>query len=289
MRQLLISFWVMLMAVSCDAVIAQNILYASTYNALNVHLYDNEFCQMDFHENMEALVSMAEENGTDFGSVAACYVADTKSGVAFDDSRYNKIREYLTKYQYEDFYYAAKAYNAIYDGMVFFPVAEDSAGQYEFYFENSYMADRSYGGERKHEGCDIMPSENISGKFPVISVCDGTVEKTGWLELGGYRLGIRSDEGVYFYYAHLQSYADEFSEGDRVRAGDVIGLMGDTGYGEEGTSGQFDVHLHFGIYVNDAKGNGISVNPYAYLKYVRDNVRRYNFGNSVMEGNPYAL
>ena len=66
MRQLLISFWVMLMAVSCDAVIAQNILYASTYNALNVHLYDNEFCQMDFHENMEALVSMAEENGTDF-------------------------------------------------------------------------------------------------------------------------------------------------------------------------------------------------------------------------------
>ncbi len=289
MKKIILSFWIMMLAVVCDVIITQNIIYASTFNALQVHLYDDQFRQMDFGDNMTALAQQAEQWDTDFGTVTACYMADVKSGAAFDYARYIKIKNYLTKYEYEDFFYAARVYNQIYDGMQFFPVAESSTGEYTFSFGDTFMADRSYGGERKHEGCDIMPSENISGKFPVISVCDGTVEKIGWLELGGYRIGIRSDEGVYFYYAHLQSYANEYKEGDRVAAGEVLGLMGDTGYGEEGTTGQFDVHLHFGIYVDDLDGNEISVNPYAYLNYVRNNVRRYYYGNSVMEGNSYAL
>ena len=47
--------------------------------------------------------------------------------------------------------------------------------------------------------------------------------------------------------------------------------MGDSGYGEEGTIGKFDVHLHFGIYL-PMDGNGseqeISVNPYEVLRAV---------------------
>ena len=43
--------------------------------------------------------------------------------------------------------------------------------------------------------------------------------------------------------------------------------MGNTGEGEEGTEGKFDVHLHFGIYVN-RDGNEETVNPYSYLKKV---------------------
>lgn len=37
-------------------------------------------------------------------------------------------------------------------------------------------------------------------------------------------------------------------EGDQVQAGEMLGFMGDSGYGEEGTTGQFPVHLHLGIY-----------------------------------------
>ena len=290
-QRLFISFWAMILAAFCDVIISRSIIYASTFNALEVHLYDEEFRQMDFAGNMDKFTEMSEDTDTDFGSVAACYVADLESGVVFDDLRYAKVRSYLIKYEYEDYFYASEIYNRIYEGMKFFPVAESSTGQYEFYFEDSYMDARSYGGQRSHEGCDIMPSENLSGMFPVVSVSDGTVEKIGWLELGGYRIGIRSDEGVYFYYAHLQSYADEYEKGDRVSAGEVIGLMGDTGYGEEGTVGMFDVHLHFGIYISDRAGNEISVNPYAYLKYMwdRDNVRRYYYGDSVVEGNPYTV
>lgn len=39
------------------------------------------------------------------------------------------------------------------------------------------------------------------------------------------------------------------NEGDQVRAGDLLGYMGDSGYGPEGTTGQFPVHLHVGIYM----------------------------------------
>ena len=48
--------------------------------------------------------------------------------------------------------------------------------------------------------------------------------------------------------------------------------MGNTGYGSEGTSGRFDVHLHFGIYAKTENYNELSYNPYCILKYLENNV-----------------
>ena len=162
------------------------------------------------------------------------------------------------------------ACQAVWDDLKYFPVAESSDNsRLSVSFEDSWMFDRSYGGERGHEGTDIMPSVNEPGRFPVVSMTDGTVESKGWLELGGYRLGIRAPHGAYFYYAHLDSYAD-IEEGDTINAGDLLGFMGDTGYGtEEGTRGKFPVHLHVGIYLYQNEQE-ISVNPYPALSYVQD-------------------
>ena len=162
------------------------------------------------------------------------------------------------------------ACQAVWDDLQYFPVAESSDNsRLSVSFEDSWMFDRSYGGERGHEGTDIMPSVNEPGRFPVVSMTDGTVESKGWLELGGYRLGIRAPHGAYFYYAHLDSYAD-IEEGDTINAGDLLGFMGDTGYGtEEGTRGKFPVHLHVGIYLYQNEQE-ISVNPYPALSYVQD-------------------
>ncbi len=135
-------------------------------------------------------------------------------------------------------------------------------------FENSWMFARNFGGERQHEGTDIMASVNERGRYPIISMTDGTVEKIGWLKLGGYRIGIRSPSGGYYYYAHLYDYAKDFKEGDEVKAGELLGFMGDSGYGEEGTIGQFAVHLHVGIYVDDENGEEMSLNPYWALKWL---------------------
>lgn len=162
------------------------------------------------------------------------------------------------------------ACRAVWDDVVYFPVAEVSGHRkLKVSFEDSWLFGRSYGGERGHEGTDLMPSVNERGLYPVVSMTDGTVESKGWLELGGYRLGIRAPGGAYFYYAHLDSYAD-IEEGDQVKAGDLLGYMGDTGYSEvEGTTGNFPVHLHLGIYIYP-NGKEISVNPYPVLKLVED-------------------
>lgn len=161
---------------------------------------------------------------------------------------------------------AYNVYAKIYSDIKCFPVPKDMSAGIETPYVDSWNYARDYGGDRKHEGTDIMAANNARGYFPVVSMTDGVVENKGWLELGGWRIGIRSPGGAYYYYAHLADYAEGIEEGTQVKAGTVIGTMGDTGYSkEEGTVGNFDVHLHLGIYC-DYNENEISFNPYYILK-----------------------
>ena len=158
----------------------------------------------------------------------------------------------------------------------YFPVAESSVDKaFKTSYVNTWMSERSYGGKRGHEGIDIMASVNERGVYPVISMTDGVVTNLGWLEQGGYRIGITSDSGIYYYYAHLDSYSN-IVEGQRVKAGDFLGFMGDSGYGQEGTKGKFPVHLHIGIYLYD-EGKEISVNPYYILCYLENKKLKYAY------------
>lgn len=160
---------------------------------------------------------------------------------------------------------AGKWHSSLMKEMECFPVrgrAEDGL----WYFEDGYGEGRSYGGERKHEGIDIMSMSGTRGELPIQSVSDGVVEQLGWLELGGCRVGVRSASGLYYYYAHLDSYAPGLQKGDRVKAGQLLGYMGDSGYGSEGTRGQFAVHLHFGIYYTEEEQEK-SLNPFYLLLY----------------------
>jgi murein DD-endopeptidase MepM/ murein hydrolase activator NlpD len=159
---------------------------------------------------------------------------------------------------------------AIFSDLKYFPVPILQQENKDITYCNSWSELRNYGGNRRHEGTDIMAGNNIRGHYPIISMTEGTVEKLGWLEQGGYRIGIRSPSGGYFYYAHLASYAQNLSIGDAVIAGQLLGFMGDSGYGSEGTVGKFDVHLHLGIYVNTEAGE-MSVNPYYILKILEKN------------------
>lgn len=135
----------------------------------------------------------------------------------------------------------------------------------EVYYEDTYGAARGNGG---HEGCDIMDENDKPGQIPVVSATDGTVTNVGWLYLGGYRIGITSEHGIYYYYAHLDSYAAGMTAGKQIKTGELLGFMGNTGEGEEGTSGKFPVHLHFGIYIQNETGKEESVNPYSFLRKI---------------------
>lgn len=146
------------------------------------------------------------------------------------------------------------------------PVPEDYVSFISY--SDSWNESRNFGGDRHHEGTDILSDTATKrrGEIPVLSMSDGVVEQIGWLKLGGYRIGIRSPKGVYFYYAHLYSYASGMRKGLKIQAGDMIGYMGDSGYGKkEGTVGKFPVHLHLGIYRNDVIHGEYSINPYQFL------------------------
>lgn len=172
--------------------------------------------------------------------------------------------QWLTPREKEETDYYTKK---IYEELVCFPIPESkNTEDLSYDYVDSWMAERTFGGERQHEGCDIMMSENQRGIYPVVSMTDGVIENIGWLKLGGYRIGIRSASGAYYYYAHMESYAENLKQGTQIEAGEFLGFAGDSGYGSEGTTGQFAVHLHVGIYIPDSEGNDYAINPYPFLK-----------------------
>lgn len=95
------------------------------------------------------------------------------------------------------------------------------------------------GGSRSHQGMDIAAPRGT----PVVAAAAGTVEKLFESAAGGTTLYIRSpDRRMTYYYAHLAGYAPGMREGLRVRAGEHLGYVGDTG-----NAGAGNYHLHFGI------------------------------------------
>lgn len=157
---------------------------------------------------------------------------------------------------------------------VVFPLPEDYFDSYE----DTWGAARPQGG---HEGTDLMSPTGT----PEFAITDGTlvsVKRTngnGWNRLGGYTTMLQAahdagpiKKGDLFYYAHM----DEESAlpiGTKVRAGQRIGLVGDTGEGREVTRGKFPPHLHFGWY--DASGSeertnleSGAMNPYPLLLWL---------------------
>ena len=93
-----------------------------------------------------------------------------------------------------------------------------------------------------------------------------------WNEKGGYRIGIKSKNGNYYYYAHLDSYEQGIEKGKEISAGDTLGYMGNTGYSKvEGTKGNFEVHLHMGIEVETSlTKNELWINPYPFLSLIEN-------------------
>ncbi|MGL4338106.1 MAG: M23 family metallopeptidase [Turicibacter sp.] len=138
-----------------------------------------------------------------------------------------------------------------------FPVAKRS----DYSYQDNYGAARGWGGSRSHEGIDVFASYST----PVLSTAYGVIEIVGWNDFGGYRIGIRDIYNTYQYYAHLQGFEGNLQAGDIVEPGQVIGYVGSTGYGKEGTSGKFPPHLHFGLYKYDGRHEW-AFNPYSHMR-----------------------
>jgi len=125
-------------------------------------------------------------------------------------------------------------------------------------FGDSFGAPRPDIASGWHHGEDIFAPKGT----PLLAVTDGTVHTVGWNEIGGWRLWIRDGQGDEFYYAHLSAYSPLAVEGKHVRAGDVVGFLGDSGDADGGLP-----HLHFEIHPAALAALGYDgvIAPYPFL------------------------
>ena len=262
---------------------------SETSQLFTLNITSDRFRQLNITCTTEEISTYAESIGADKGElmiVCECmFDGDISSAniSSINKSSFVRIRNYLKKKQPQLFNLEKNTYNGLLADIKYFPVPRSNKRKEWVNYVNSWNYERTYNGNRTHEGTDVMGDINKDGIYPVVSVSDGYISNIGWLELGGWRIGITSPSGIYYYYAHLDSYAKEYKEGDVIRAGDIIGYMGSTGYSKvEGTKNKFPVHLHFGIYITPdpdiaADYEEIALNPYNILKINENNTRIYSY------------
>lgn len=114
---------------------------------------------------------------------------------------------------------------------------------------------------RLHDAIDIIAPAGT----PVLAATDGKILRLFQSERGGTTIyQLSRDEKTVYYYAHLERYADNLTEGSMVRQGDVIAYVGDTG-----NAGAGNYHLHFSMAaVSDPTRywEGTNINPYPLLR-----------------------
>lgn len=88
-----------------------------------------------------------------------------------------------------------------------------------------------------HSGIDLVAPEGT----PYVAIHAGTVTKAGWFGGYGYAVIVQHPDGSEAIYGH--SSAVSVQEGQQVKAGDQLGLVGNTGH-------SYGSHLHLEIHVN---------------------------------------
>lgn len=101
-----------------------------------------------------------------------------------------------------------------------------------------------------HFGVDIVGKLNSR----ISAALDGTVIFAGWTIDTGYVIYLQHEQNLITVYRHNAELLK--IQGDKVRAGEAIAIMGNSG---KETTGP---HLHFEMWLN-----GVSINPEEYIKF----------------------
>jgi murein DD-endopeptidase MepM/ murein hydrolase activator NlpD len=116
---------------------------------------------------------------------------------------------------------------------------------------NGYIA-REFDPLQLHYGIDFAGR----AKMPVVAAASGTVVFSNWTNEDGFVMIIAHEGGYLSVYKHNYSLIKTI--GDRVRRGETVALLGNTG---ERSSGP---HLHFELWIN-----GVVQNPAKYLLSIK--------------------
>jgi len=111
-----------------------------------------------------------------------------------------------------------------------------------------YRSDPFRGSRRRHNGIDMAGPTGT----PIYATADGIVGRAQWVSGYGKYIEINHGNGIQTRYGHLSSI--KVTANGRVKAGDLIGLMGSTGR----STGP---HLHYEVRIA-----GKPVNPIPFMQ-----------------------
>lgn len=106
---------------------------------------------------------------------------------------------------------------------------------------DGWGADR---GSRKHMGIDLMDERGA----PIRAVENGRINRTKRQSNGALQIVLRGESGSMYYYGHMDDVL--VKGGQPVKAGEVIGTMGDSG-----SPGA--VHLHFEFWRSGGESDAV--------------------------------
>jgi murein DD-endopeptidase MepM/ murein hydrolase activator NlpD len=152
------------------------------------------------------------------------------------------VEDSLLRAEYE----AQNQYNLF--GPDYLPPTKPSSLVKNFFVPINGTVINGFNPDNGHFGVDI-----ISDSDQIINATyDGTVVFSSWSMNHGYCIGIQHTDSYFSVYKHNATLLKK--EGDYVKAGEAIAILGRSGDQEESE------HLHFELW-----HNGIAVNPVDYM------------------------
>lgn len=157
-----------------------------------------------------------------------------------------------------------------------FPVV----GQNEW-SQGSWMPDTKTHRGRTHAAIDIYAARGAAIVTPV----GGTVQSSSTGKIGGNFVRILGDDGIIYYYAHLDAKS-ALRSGGRIERGSLVGYVGNSG-----SASSTSTHLHFSM---RQVGSNQPVSPISYLEgaYIIDTVPGVNFdparNEEIIQKVPYS-
>ena len=194
-----------------------------------------------YFQNMKKIVE-----GYDFAAdsilASSSIYEPLPTGVTDTITLKKSVQDSLLRAEYE----AQSQYNLF--GADYLPPAKPSSMVKNFFVPLTGKIINAFNANSGHFGVDIASE----GDKIINATLDGTVVFSTWSINNGYCIGIQHSDSYFSVYKHNATLLKK--EGEYVKAGEAIAILGKSGETEE-----FE-HLHFELWQN-----GIALNPVEYM------------------------
>ncbi len=200
-----------------------------------------------YFENLKRIVE-----GYDFAADSSLAALDIyqplPAGVTDTITLKKSVQDSLLRAEYE----AQGQYNLF--GEDYLSPAKPTTLVKNFFIPLSGSVINGFNPENGHFGVDIA----TNGDQIINATLEGTVVFAAWSINNGYCIGIQHEDSYFSIYKHNATLLKK--EGDYVKAGEAVAILGRSGNTEE-----FE-HLHFELW-----HNGIAINPAEYMTLINTN------------------